>query len=240
MRIRAVLCDIDGVLLNSIPPALEIVKTILISQGVEWTEKREEEFRKIAGFRLTEYFTVLFPNQSFEQARASWRVIQQQIIPSTIPAFPYATRAIRSLKKLKLLVVLATNRQAASFPDHAGSHPPWLDLADAIQTLGKRSPKLHPRHLTTKWAKPNGKALHPAIQWLKMRGVPKHEIVFVGDSLADLIAAYENHLRFIGVLTGTIDTQERWILWAREYNISLATENIIPSIREFPEWIQHQ
>lgn len=96
----------------------------------------------------------------------------------------------------------------------------------------------HPNHITSVYLKPNPAAFAPTIEKLRDEfNINPNEIVAVGDSLVDLEAANANNIMFVGVLTGAVNTKARWIKWARNRNLLITSNQIIPSIKDLPSWL---
>ncbi len=78
-----------------------------------------------------------------------------------------------------------------------------------------------------KFHKPNPKVFSKALNKLKLK---RNEILYVGDSIYDFIAAKKAKLNFTAVLTGHYKKKDF-------LKLSLKNENVLKSIKNLPRWL---
>src|SRR3989344_3912946 len=81
-----------------------------------------------------------------------------------------------------------------------------------------------------KYSKPDPRVFSKA---LKKFNFKKNEILYVGDSIYDYIAAKRANLKFVAVLTGYHKRNEF-------QKLGLKSENILKSIKYLPKWLENE
>ena len=245
MAIRATILDWDGTTFNSWPQALRVIRKIFAQFGYQNDTEKETEIRRQWGYAAAEAFRSVLPEIDYELLRNAW-VTKIQIAgdTETLNMVNGGQEALRELKRLDLKLTLLTNRKAKHL---ASNLPKSIDLTEffsIVQTYHdyERNDQLfidHPCHITCQHPKPDRRAYRPTLEQLKKDfGINTHEILTVDDSLVGLAVANANNMRFVGVLTGAINTKARWMRWAKERGLTITPEQIIPSIKYLPEWIE--
>ncbi|MDO8584535.1 MAG: HAD hydrolase-like protein [bacterium] len=131
--------------------------------------------------------------------------------------FPGVNELVRKLKDAGKCVGVMTNRPA----EVRGFRMFWnsgldLNLFDFFATYDP-----HPRrvmwmkrlwlmrnmpdhHVSAAFPKPDKRAFDPIYPWIAKLGASPGEVIHVGDSIPDIVAARENYFMPIGVLTGAV------------------------------------
>ncbi len=80
----------------------------------------------------------------------------------------------------------------------------------------------------TKYHKPDPRVFNQSIRQLRLE---KEEILYVGDTIIDCVAAKFAGLQFVAVLTGHYKRSEF-------IEVGLEKQNILSSIRDLPKWVE--
>ena len=245
MAIRAAIIDWDGTAFNSWPQAHRVIKEIFAEFGYPNDREKETEIRRQWGYAAAEAFQYVLPGFEYKLLKDAWITkITAAGDTEAIELIKGTDNALHQLLLSELILVLLTNRKAKHL---ASNMPGSIDLTEVftiIQTHhdSKHNDQLfieHPCHITSEHPKPDQRAFRPTLDKLqKDFGINAQEVVAVDDSLVGLEVANANNMQFVGVLTGAINTKTRWLRWAKQRGLVITPEQIIPSIKHLPEWIE--
>lgn len=237
MKIKAVIFDLDGVIFDSWSATIKVLREIKADLG----ETIDDEFiAKSWGLVGYQWSKILFPNSPPEVIHRRWAEEEMKI---KIPLCPGVKEILRWLKIWEFKTGVITNRRAGHLLSKV-IEDNQLDLRanfDFIQTVKTRglnfgiynNRKLHPNHFFSIFVKPDARSFRIIRWFLKNRGINKENILFIGDTIgADLELARRVGIEFLGVLTGPIDTKEKWRDWG-----GLDEERVLKSVIELPRWL---
>lgn len=237
MKIKTVIFDLDGVIFDSWPATIKVVKEIKADSG----ETIDDDFiSKSWGTDGHKWSQILFPNTPPEIVHRRWAEEESKI---EIPLCPGTKEILRWLKIWEFKTGVITNRRAGRLLSKV-IEDNRLDLSgnfDFIQTVKAWGPdfgtynnrKLHPNHFFSVFAKPDVRSFRIIRWFLKNRGVERENVLFIGDTIgADLELARRIGIEFLGVLTGPVDTKEKWRDWG-----GLNEKNVLKSVIELPRWL---
>ncbi len=197
------------------------------------------------GDSLSKIVAALFPAESnFEHRKLLklWLEFleeRERKTPSRI--MPGTNSTLRTLKKMRLLIAIATNRAAESlyealltsrlnlrYIDYIIAHNPSKLFA---QFLARRNS--YPIIEGTPYKKPDRKYIAKLNRFLEKNGIMPYETIFCGDTLFDAKTALSAGYNFIPVLTSSIGTTNAW--WeAHLAELKIPLLAIASSIRDLP------
>lgn len=243
-NIKCVVFDGDGVIFDTFATHWQFKLELLRRDSVDI--ETEEEFRRIwgkSGREVNEFIFARSPLGESERRRIAekWRRKERR---GGIIAAPLAERALARLKTLGLKIGLCTNRAASAHLVAAIAKSEFnLNLFDFVSTyidpegsgmerLQFRCGllKLHDCHFAVPHPKPDPRSFAEIEKWLARNGVAKSEVLYVGDSLVDFKLAAAVGVKFIGVLTGAVNTPERWRKWC-----GLEYPDLVTSVGDLPD-----
>jgi len=230
-KIRMVVFDFDGVILNSVNPLFSHYDGLRRSlYKFERDFPKEDIFRKLWGMGTTDFLNRSFAEKMRDIMYAIIHYEEEQLAQSPRYCSPAPTRAIDALRAGGIVTGILTNRSFDSLLKHTKQSGFFADKFDIIVSIGDEQicfPK--GRYAVTPHHKPDGRSFDPIIAHAASRGINKDEILFVGDAHADLCAARSAGIRFVGVLTGVLNKREYW------HELGLSDDDIIDSIDDLPE-----
>ena len=240
MRIKLIIFDFDGPILDSFPTAkkslLEGIEKLKKEKGV--SPKKvildKDVFINCWGFPGNKTLKLIFPlleEGETELINDCWR---KNELKRKIPFVRGARRTIKHLKNKGYFTALLTSR-SHNIPLHLKGRGPE-ELFDMIQSL--RNPKVYPEkvhnnHVFSTCHKPDPKVLIPILKWAAKKRISKKEMVIIDDTLVGLATAKNSDILFLGVLTGPLDTKEKWLKYGK-----LDKKYVIKSVAELPRWLK--
>ena len=191
-QIKAVFFDHDDTLVGTIEPKWAEHK--YIAKRYYGKNLTDDDIRQHWGKPLPELMCILYGTEDTEQAIA-YNVLHHQSYPTLL--FTATIPVLRHLHTLgkKTGIVTATNR--FSFEHDLKSHNIPRKLVDYTQTADD-----------TSFHKPNPKVFQPAQAWLTEQRLQSDQVLYVGDSLADMRAALGAGFNFLGVETGLVTAKQ--------------------------------
>lgn len=189
--IKAIIFDQDGTLIDSKELALQWWNAAAKQVGLRVPDRKE--WARNMGREWHEFVEVLWPGTDPEIFSEIW---DSKPRPE-YDAVPGAIGTIIQLKKKGLKIGVITGKwkdQAVIEIKHAGFDPSVFEFYHGGDT--------------TNASKPDGKVFDLALTVLGVEDIKKDEIVYVGDSVCDMLAARDAGIKFIGVLTGFADEED--------------------------------
>ncbi len=236
-KIKAVLIDFDGVILDSWPIALEKLKKFSKEMGRPLTETDEIRIRKNWGHPGKKILEILFPdeNDGFRQEfYKKWVSEEKEVFKENLPLIKGIEGSLNFLNAKGIITGLITNRGVFLFLPISEKEN-ILKKFTFIQTFGKTDPALHKNHLISDFPKPDPRAFDKPLKFLKEKGISPKETVFFEDSLISIKSTKKRKIRFMGVCTGPIDTPEKWKKWGK-----VKPKDVLNSIADLPAWFKKQ
>lgn len=186
MKIKAILFDGDGTLLDTWEWAVRYHQTIARKMG--WQVPSKEQIAQVWGLEWSIFLNRLWPGmtkQIFLPAYEKHKPPRPKIQPIT-----GAIELIETLSSRAYLALL-TNREPETlfkYLSEAGFDEKKFHL---IQSLEDSQP-----------AKPDSRFFDNVITDMKKRGIKPEQAIYVGDSRYDYQATYGTNINFKAVLTG--------------------------------------
>ena len=207
--IRAVVFDVDGVLIDS--------NEIIIKAYQKTAEKLRvripspQEVIGLMGRPLVEIVRILWANVDVELYMKEYiRLFMDQDL--VIPAIEGAVDAVRAITDCGIRIGAISGKTMFFIEKHlkeAGFNINWFEAVVSFETTKKHKPDPEP-------------ILH-AINELK---VTREEAIYVGDAISDYECAKNARVQYVAVLTGSL---------RREDLEKLGVENVINSVAELPD-----
>ena len=219
MKIKIVVCDCDGVILNSWPTAHKIIKQLRLEEGFSYTKEDDALIRRdhwgLPGH--SQFVKIVFPGKNPDKIYERWIKLEDSL-KNKMKYFDGFENILCHLRKRKVITGLFTNRKLGSLERWIKiGRTSLLNYFDIIQTTGKtedfRKKRLLGIHFITKYPKPDPRGFNQILNLAKMSGIDKKQIVYIGDTLIDKKAAFEAGINFIGVLSGPLNSYKKWLLW---------------------------
>ncbi len=214
MKIKAIIFDIDGVLLNSTKMMIDIHMKLAKKLNLRIPEAKE--ISSLWGKSFEELINYIWPDidaKWFKECVIDY-IKKEKII---FPAVKGSKETIKELKKMKFKLGIVTGRPTDFTIDHMKNSGFDLKLFDVIVTGDD-----------TKNHKPSPDPILRAVELLKVK---PEETVYVGDSLIDFESARNAKVVFISVLTGDVKKEE----WKKN-----GVKNIISSTTDLKKILKNK
>ena len=181
--IKAIIFDVDDTLLNFSEYATKQVQSITKKLNLKQVNKRE--INRLWGTTLKNIVTKIWGERYIKKFKKEFIKIQKK---SKFPPQPYSLSLIKKLKKDYVLGLVSSKSKAVLrlHMNLAGFNLKDFLFANAAED--------------SKYNKPDPRVFSKPIKKLKLK--PK-EILYMGDSIFDYIAAKRAGLNFIAVTTGS-------------------------------------
>lgn len=242
--VKIVIFDFDGVIFNSWSKTHKLIKFL-----AKFSNCTDEEIRKNWGQRadtLAQMLTKRFPwpinKLVLKIIFLIWRYIDKR--NSDVRFFKETLKIIEEIRNKGYITGILTNRTTETLKKVLMGLPaPPEYYFDFIQTYEKVDEKdfnnfIFKNHFISRYPKPDQfafinfcyKFLMLDIEKVNKKLDPrKFEIVYIGDTLTDLEFAINSNINFYGVLTGPLDSKEKWVIWSKG---KMKEENVLSSIEE--------
>lgn len=194
VRYRAVLFDLDGTLVDSIPFLLECFTGAV--REVLGRDVHEDRVRPLVGLPLRMMFERFEPALSDELADACFEYYRTAYLPCVVERSPLFADTVPLLDELERrgvarAIVTGKTREGA------------LRVVEPLGVAGRFGAIVGADHGGRPKPSPDG-ALYAA----ELLGVAPEEAIVVGDSLLDVEMAIEAGMTAVGVATGTASRDE--------------------------------
>lgn len=218
MLIKAVLCDLDGVLLDTFRTGLQKIHVLCALHEVPYGRETRAKLTNAWGMPAIELLMhCLGVNISLAtEMNRVWETLDISQRPQLIPG---AREVLLWLRHNKFKTALITSR-----------HKKWLvELLDEVDLSNKFEV------ITAKedcpYHKPDPKVFRYALEHFEKSGILKENCIFVGDTPSDTQAGHGAGLETLVVQTGPYMIEH-----VDQYPIKLG--NILRSIDDLPFWIE--
>lgn len=209
--IKAIVFDVDGVLLNSNKIIVEAYRKTAEKLGLRIPSPHE--VLDLMGRPLSEIVRTLWPKSDVELYIKEYRSLfmDENLV---IPAIEGAVDAVREIRESGFRIGVISGKIMFFIRKHlteAGFNIKWFEVIVSFET--------------TKKHKPNPEPLLYAVNQLH---VEPEETLYVGDAISDHECAKNAKVKYFAVLTGSL---------RREDLEKLGVENTINSIVELPDLV---
>ncbi|MBI3624027.1 HAD hydrolase-like protein [Candidatus Saccharibacteria bacterium] len=161
-----------------------------------WYNKEllDEELHHHWGKPLHEMVCLLYETDDVELALARNRLVRGDF-PKVL--FDETIGVLERLRARDKMVGIVTATSQNSIGYDMGTLGVPSALFDYVQTAND-----------TDYHKPDPRVFEPTLEWLSRFAIRPHEVVYVGDGLHDMESASGAGLRFIGVETGLVSSED--------------------------------
>lgn len=215
-KIKAVICDFDGVINDSAQKGLERVVQVARVAGYEIPSNIDQALRQNWGMHGTKLIETCFGlNPTTSQALyKKWEEMDARLFFPLVKGAKDALAILKYIKHLRVGMLTSRNREnlMAVVKHYALTH-----LFDCIQAKDD-------------WplVKPDPRSF---IYTFERLAVVPNECIYIGDTPSDFAAAHGAGVENLSVLTGIFSK-------ADFLKIGQKKENIICSIADLPKWIE--
>jgi len=210
--IKAVVLDVDGVLIDSTDV---IVKAYLeTARKLRLRIPSRQEIIDLMGRPLEEITRTLWPNSDTELYMKEYRrrFMDESLV---IPRINGALDAVREVRRSGFRIGLVTGKIKYFVEKHLKEAGFELNVFEVIASFE-----------TTQKHKPDPEPLRYVISKLHVK---PEETVYVGDALSDYECAENAGVRFVAVLTGSLE---------RAKMEELGIKNIVESVVDLPDFLK--
>ena len=210
--IKAVVFDVDGVLIDSNETIIQVYQQTAEKLGLRIASP--QEIIDLMGRPLVEIVRILWPNVNVELYTKDFRrlFMDEDLI---VPAIKGAVETVKEIRESGLRIGAISGKIMFFIEKHlkeAGFNINWFEAVVSFETTKKHKPDPEP-------------LLH-AISRLDVR---PRETVYIGDSISDYECAKNADVEYIAVLTGSLN---------REDLKKLEAKNIIGSVAHLPDFLR--
>ena len=205
MTLKAILLDLDGTLIDSIPLITKSVKQTINQFGFKCSNQKLRELSQLHSKDIAYYFMdknkVSFDGDAFVEYRrkAFLKLLEKQKKQWFIDAKPFLEKMS---KKYKLAIVTGSR---------------WIFINEVFDKKTKSFLKSIITSDDVKHKKPDVEPLEKTLKKLKLK---KEEVIFIGDSTQDGLMCQRAGVKFIAKTTG-ISTEYQ----LKKFNPILITNN---------------
>ncbi|MEM5799678.1 MAG: HAD-IA family hydrolase [Candidatus Aenigmatarchaeota archaeon] len=210
MKIKAILFDLDGVLVDS-PDAIWKAHN-LAARKLGYSTCKKEDIYRLIGMKWDDLIATLIPEADVELFKKTVNEISKKVY-NNVKLLGNAKKTLKELKKrgFKLALVSGSNKSYAdNILKKLNFDFSLIDVRVHAEDTGRHKPDPDPILLALK----------------KLKVKPK-EAVYVGDSLLDYRAAGAAGVNFIGVLSGVTMIEE------------FLRNNVVYVIKDIGELLKH-
>ena len=208
--IKAIIFDVDNTLINTGNISARAYLSTAKELGLKQVSIKDiKSFFGIPSHVIIKKF---WPNMDVKKFQS---IKHKKILSKKVKEIPGAKSVIKSLYRKYKIGLLSSKTRALMYP-----HLKQINLSTKYFRFIYSSDDV-------KFHKPNPKVFSKAVKRLKLKN---NEILYVGDSIYDCIAAKRANLNFIAVLTGVYrkkDFKKRGV----------KNDNVLKSIKDLPRWL---
>lgn len=220
MDIKAAVFDLDGPILDSFREGLRRIKIICVIYDIPFNREHYKLLTQLWGLSGVELIMQgLGLNEKFtkEIFYPAWERLD---IKQPVPFVPRTREVLSWLKKNKILCTVLTSR-------HREHVMEMLDRLDLLSSFAVVSTKFD-----TPYRKPDPRVFRYTLEELGERfQITKNEVIFVGDTPADIDAGKAADIETLLVQTGPY-------LLKHASKIPIELKNVLNSIDDVPSWIE--
>jgi HAD superfamily hydrolase (TIGR01509 family) len=210
MKLKAIIFDVDGVLLNSDEIIIELFQKV--ARDFKLRVPTDKEIKELSGKPLNENIEFFWPDFDVDLFAKTYR---EQFINKVILPFDGSVETLSRLRKSGFKFGIVSGKLRFFIDKHmreAGYNMKWFDVIVSCED--------------TKNHKPSPDPILFACKKLKLK---PEEVIFVGDSRFDYEAAKATKVNFVAVLTGVSTEKELK---------KMGVKNIINSVFDLPKFLK--
>lgn len=193
--IKAVIFDLDGTLVDSVDFHAQAWVEAFKKYGYDFSfEKLRQQIGKGSEFIIGELLSEAEYEKYYDDISTYRKVYYQENLLEKVQPFPKVRELFEKIKQDGKKIVLASSAREETI-EH---YKKLLDIEDLIESATSTD--------DVEESKPEADIFIAALD--KLSGIDKDEVIVVGDSPYDAIAASKVPLRTIGVLCGGFKEQE--------------------------------
>ncbi|PIE53278.1 hypothetical protein CSA37_02190 [Candidatus Fermentibacteria bacterium] len=201
MKYEAVVFDMDGTLLDSVPAITEIVNSVIAETGME--PKTEDEIRHAVGYGIEQLLrNIGVPESSIEILCEKVADSYEKSSADAISCFPGVERIIAEAEENGLKTAVLSNRPTEGLRQIVAEHMAHYGFQSVLGSAPGKP------------AKPDPEVL---LQTGKVLGVKPEKLVMVGDGKPDIMAANSAGAEHVAVLWGNCTRDELESAGARNF-----------------------
>jgi len=209
VMIKAIVFDVDGVLINSNKIIVEAYQKTAEKLGLRIPSPHEVV--GLMGRPLFEIVKILWPRSDVELYMKEYRrlFMDENLV---IPAIEGAVDAVREIRESGCRIGVLSGKIAFFIKKHlreAGFNIDWFEVIVSFETTKKHKPDPE-----------------PLLFVINQLDVKPEETIYVGDAISDYECASDAKVEYFAVLTGSL---------GREDLERLGVKNIINSVVELPD-----
>ena len=211
--IKAIILDVDNTIINTGTIFAKAHQQTAKEMGLN--VPKLEEIKQYFGVPFIKFCPKLWPESKCKKFLS---LSLKKIKSKKVKAIPHAVSTIKLLSKSYPLGLISSKEKILMYP-HLSQVKLSVKLFKFIYSCDD-----------LKYSKPDPRVFSKA---LKKFNFKKNEILYVGDSIYDYIAAKKANLKFVAVLTGFHKRNEF-------QKLGLKSENILKSIKYLPKWLENE
>jgi len=209
--IKAIIFDVDNTLIET--GEISTRAYIETAKLLNLRKIKAKNIRKLYGIPSHIIIKKLWPKTSVKKFQ---EIKHKKILSEKVKQIPGAKEVVVQLNKKYKLGLLSSKTRVLMYP-----HLKQINLSEKFFKFIYSSDDV-------KHHKPDPRVFSQAIKKLKLK---KNEILYVGDSIYDCIAARKAGLNFVAVLTG--------IYRKKDFRkLRIKSDNILKSIKLLPIWLE--
>lgn len=208
--IKAIIFDVDNTLINAGELSTKAYMQTAKQLNLKYVPAKE--IKKLYGIPSHVIIKKLWPKAELKKFQ---QIKHKKILSKKVKEIPGAKNIVKQLYKKYKLGLLSSKTRVLMYPHLKQINLPtkyfrFIHSADDVR-----------------FHKPDPKVFSKAMRKLKLK---RNEILYIGDSIYDFIAAKRAKLNFTAVLTG--HHKKRGF-----QKLGLKNENILKSVKNLPEWL---
>lgn len=187
MQPKAIIFDLDDTLIDTFNYVHFYMQQYSKSFG--FTTPSKKKLKGVWGKRSSEIVSALWPQANVDHY---WEVASyfRQSNGDKLTTHNGAAELLKDLKKANIYLGLFTNARMV-----------WAEWVLKKYNLFKYFDYIQTEE-NTKFHKPHPNSMEEIIKELKLKGINKEEVIYIGDSLIDYFTAKNSGIKFYGILTG--------------------------------------
>jgi phosphoglycolate phosphatase-like HAD superfamily hydrolase len=226
MDIRAVIFDLDNTLIGSLAESLCRIRTLCAMHDIPFTALNRARLLNLWGAPAMTLLTqgLSVTEETADTIHRAWQRYDEHILP---PVIPNAHRALSWLGRNGITNCLLTSRHRDNTLTILDRHGLLAEFA-LVSTVED-----------TQFHKPDPRAFEYILDKLqKENGVSPSQCLYVGDTIADVVAGRSADITTLAVMTGQFTHLPN--LKNAVVGIGLDLADVIPSIAELPYEVENR